>query len=222
MHPKAYRGFQYRESRCSGCQKYKLGRPLTQALPERPSGSYYFLACSPLCLSLPLGYSQRHTVLGGLLICRPHTSLKFTSDHTVLHLLTRERLQNSDVFLRPRTQFRSLRHVSSLSTAVADHWSLFQKRISPESAALSLLCTLYHARYVYHVAMWITLARLKAQRHGTCGWNRLPSITCATSRQFGSHRRRNTLLSGTAVSVLLTHTSSVIGPRFQWQADIAR
>jgi hypothetical protein len=75
-----------------------------------------FRRAGPLCLSLPPGCSQSHAVLGCLLIRRPHTPLKFTSDHTGLYLLTRERLQSSDVFLRPRTQSRSLRHLFSLSS----------------------------------------------------------------------------------------------------------
>ncbi len=104
-----------------------------------------FRRAGPLCLSPPSDCSQRYSVLGGLLIRRPHTPLKLTSDHTGLYLLTRERLQSSDVFLRPRTQFRSLRHLSSLSTTVADHRSLSQNKKSPESAALSLRCTLSRA-----------------------------------------------------------------------------
>src|SRR5216684_2982678 len=101
-----------------------------------------FRRTGPLCLFLPLGCSQLHAVLGGLLIRRPHTPLKFTSDHTGLYLLTRQCLQSSDIFLRPGTQFRSLRHLSSLST---DHRSLSQNKQSPESVALPLRCTLSRA-----------------------------------------------------------------------------
>src|SRR5229473_3747685 len=104
-----------------------------------------FRRAGPLCLFLPLGCSQIHAVFGGLLIRRPHTPLKFASDHAGLYLLTRQCLQSSDVFLRPGTQFRSSRHLSSLSTAAADHRSLSQNKKSSESAALSLRCTLSRA-----------------------------------------------------------------------------
>ena len=119
--------------------------PLHALMAVRSSRAATFRRAGPLCLSLPLGCSQRDAVFGGLLIRRPHAPLQFTSNHTGLYLLTRERLQSSDVFLRPRTQFRSLRHLSSLSTAVADHRSLSQDKKSHESAALSLHCTLSRA-----------------------------------------------------------------------------
>src|SRR5260370_16254153 len=101
-----------------------------------------FRRAGPLCLFLPLGCSQRHAVLGGLLIRRPHTPLKFASDHAGLYLLTRQCLQSSDVFRRPGTQFRRFPHLSSLSTRAADLRSLSQNKKSSEAAALSLRCTL--------------------------------------------------------------------------------
>src|SRR5260370_22140457 len=97
-----------------------------------------FRRAGPLCLFLPLGCSQLHAVFGGLLIRRPHTPLKFASDHAGLYLLTRRCLQSSAVFLRPRTQFRRFLHLSSRSTPAADHRSLPQNKKNPESAALSL------------------------------------------------------------------------------------
>jgi len=84
------------------------------SLAARSSCTATFRRADPLCLFLPTGRSQRHSLLRGLLIRRPHTSLEFTSDHTGLYLLTRKRLQSADVFLRPRTQFRSLHQLSSL------------------------------------------------------------------------------------------------------------
>ena len=79
-----------------------------------------------LCLSLALGCSQRHAVLGGLLIRRSNTPLKFTSDHTGLYLLTRERPHRADIFLSPRTQLGSLlRHLCSLiRSRISDHRKL--------------------------------------------------------------------------------------------------
>jgi hypothetical protein len=76
-----------------------------------------------LCPSLALGCSQRHAVLGGLLIRRSNTPLKFTSDHTGLYLLTRERPHRADIFLSPRTQLGSLlRHLCSLiRSRISDH-----------------------------------------------------------------------------------------------------
>jgi hypothetical protein len=82
-----------------------------------------------LCLSLALGCSQRHAVLGGLLIRRSNTPLKFTSDHTGLYLLTRERPHRADIFLSPRTQLGSLlRHLCSLiRSRISDHRKLKSK-----------------------------------------------------------------------------------------------
>jgi len=88
--------------------------PTHTSLAVQSSCTATFRHAGPLCLFLPTGCSQRHALLGGLLIRRPHTSLEFARDHAGLHLFTRERLQSADVFLRPRTQFRRLRHCSSL------------------------------------------------------------------------------------------------------------
>jgi hypothetical protein len=118
-----------------------------------------FRRAGPLCLSLPLGCSQSHAVLGCLLIRRPHTPLKFTSDHTGLYLLTRERLQSSDVFLRPRTQSRSLRHLFSLSSC-RPSVAVSKTKTAP-NLRRSHSIVLYHEQYAYHVAMWITVASLK-------------------------------------------------------------
>ncbi len=119
-----------------------------------------FRRAGPLCLSPPSDCSQRYSVLGGLLIRRPHTPLKLTSDHTGLYLLTRERLQSSDVFLRPRTQFRSLRHLSSLSTTVADHRRCLKTKRAP-NLQRSRSVAPYHEQSAYHAAVWITVASLK-------------------------------------------------------------
>ncbi len=150
-----------------------------------------FRRSGPLCLFLPLGCSQRHAVLGGLLIRRPHTPLKFTSDHTGLYFLTRERLQSSDVFLRPRTQFRSLRHLSIPSTTVADHRSLCQNKRAP-NLRRSRFIALYHEQYAYHVAMWITVASLKRTTKLTSKATRscrscAPKLRCE-SRHVGLRR----------------------------------
>src|SRR5580693_6417125 len=71
---------------------------------------------------LPLTLSQRHTERPCLLICRSNGPLKFPRDHRGLGLLSRERLQRSHVFLRPRPELRIclLRHFRSSCTNVAN------------------------------------------------------------------------------------------------------
>ena len=132
-----------------------------------------FRRAGPLCLFLPLGCSQLHAVFGGLLIRRPHAPLKFASNHAGLYLLTRQCLQSSDVFLRPGTQFRRFRHLSSLSTGAADHRSLPQNKKSPESAALSLRCTLSRA---------IRVSRGDVDNRGS--HSPIRSVLCRASRPF--------------------------------------
>jgi len=79
-----------------------------------------------------------------------YTPLELPRDHCCFYLLARQRLQRTDIFLRPRPQFRNLlRHRSFLSTITADYQPLSlndkEPTPSPAFASLSLPYTLSRA-----------------------------------------------------------------------------
>ena len=93
-------------------------------------------------------FAQLHTECPCLLICRSHGTLKFPRDHRGLGLLSRERLQGPQVFLRPRPELYSclLRHFRS---PCANNGTIGRQKVaaaerkrpqSLESSGLGLKC----------------------------------------------------------------------------------
>jgi hypothetical protein len=89
--------------------------------------------------------AQRYPKSLSFLIRGSECPLQFARDHRRFCLLARERLESADIFLRPRTQLCSLRHLSSLPAWIH---GASESAMAQRSNFLSAECNLRTAQHM--------------------------------------------------------------------------